>query len=77
MGTVGVSKLSAVGNVYNLKSAADLAGTYMAGAVGVAIAGGVKGTLAGNAKGVVIDLKSSQAGLSLNVGPEGFTITMK
>jgi hypothetical protein len=74
---VGISQLSATGDVYNLKSPADIAGTYAAGGIGVAIAGGVKGLLARNAKGVVIDLRASQAGLSLNLGPEGFTITMK
>jgi len=77
VGTVGISKLSATGDVYNLKSAADIAGTYVAGGIGVAIAGGVKGLLARNDKGVVIDLKASQAGVSLNLGPEGFTINMK
>jgi hypothetical protein len=77
VGTVGLAKLSATGDVYNLKSASDIAGTYVAGGIGVAIAGGVKGLLARNDKGVVIDLKASQTGVSLNLGPEGFTISMK
>lgn len=77
VGAVGISKLSATGDVYNLKSASDISGTYVAAGMGIAIAGGVKGLLARNDKGVVIDLRASQAGVSLNLGPEGFTIKMK
>lgn len=74
---VGISKVSATGNVYNLKKAADVEGVYVAGGAGIAVAGGVKGTLARNDKGVVMDLRASQQGVSLNLGPEGFTIKLK
>jgi hypothetical protein len=74
---VGITKVSANGDVFNLKSASDVSGTYVAAGAGIAIAGGVKGTLARNDKGVVIDLKAAQQGVALNLGPEGFTIKMK
>jgi hypothetical protein len=74
---VGISKVNAIGDVYNLTKPADLEGTYMAGGAGIALAGGVKGLLARNQKGVVIDLVASQKGVSLNLGGEGFTIKMK
>jgi hypothetical protein len=74
---VGISKVNAVGNVYNLKQAADIAGTYGALGGGIAIAGGVKGVLAKNNKGVVIDLVASQKGVSINIGGGGFTIKME
>jgi hypothetical protein len=74
---VGISKVNAVGNVYNLKQAADIVGTYGALGGGIAIAGGVKGVLAKNNKGVVIDLVASQKGVSINIGGGGFTIKME
>jgi hypothetical protein len=74
---VGISTASATGDVFNLKSPNDIAGVYAAGAAGIAIAGGAKGMLARNDKGVVIDLRASQQGVSLSLGPEGFTIKMK
>lgn len=74
---VGISTVSATGDVFNLNTAADVAGTYMAGGAGIAIAGGAKGLLARNEKGVVIDLVAKQKGVSLNLGPSGFTLKMK
>ncbi len=74
---VGISKVNAVGNVYNLKKPADIAGTYGALGGGIAIAGGVKGALAKNDKGVVIDLVASQKGVSINIGADGYTIKME
>jgi hypothetical protein len=74
---VGISRVNAIGDVYNLTKPGDLEGTYMAGGAGIALAGGVKGLLARNQKGVVIDLVASQTGVSLNLGGEGFTIKMK
>ena len=44
---------------------------------GIAIVGGVKGVLAQNGSGVVLDLRARQKGVSLDLGREGFTITMR
>ena len=74
---VGISTANAIGTVYNLKNPADIAGTYVAVSSGIAIAGGIQGTLAQNSKGVVIDIAAPQQGVSLNLGPNGFTISMK
>ena len=74
---VGISKVSAVGNVYNLTKASDLAGNYAAVGAGIALAGGVGGLTMRNDKGVLINLYTTQTGLQLNLGPEGFSITMK
>ncbi len=74
---VGLSTVNAIGTVYNLTNPADIAGTYVAVGSGLAIAGGVQGSLARNAKGVVIDLVAPQQGVSLNLGPSGFTITLQ
>lgn len=74
---VGFSEVTAVGRVFNLKNPSDIAGTYVEAGAGIAIAEGVKGLLARNEKGVVIDLSASQKGVSLNIGPGGFTIVLK
>ncbi len=74
---VGFSKVSAVGDVYNLKNPSDIEGTYTAAGAGIALAGGIKGMVAKNQKGVYIDLVATQKGVSLNIGPGGFTIKMQ
>lgn len=74
---VGISQVNAVGDVYNLKNAADVAGTYVGITGGIAIAGGPKGILAQNQKGVVIDLRATQQGVSFNLGTNGFTVSVQ
>jgi hypothetical protein len=77
LGSVGISKVNAVGDVFNLKNASDVVGTYVAFTGGIAIAGGVKGTLARNQNGVVLDLHATQQGVNLTIGTDGFTISMQ
>jgi len=74
---VGFAQISAVGNVYNLKTAADLAGKYVAVSAGMSLAKGVAGLTMRNDKGVVINLQSVQQGVQLNLGVDGFSIVMK
>jgi hypothetical protein len=74
---VGISKISAKGDVYNLKSAADLAGNYVAAEAGLALIKGQAGLVMRNAKGVVINLKAAQKGVQLSLGTDGLSITMK
>ena len=73
----GISKVNAVADVYNLTKASDVAGTYVGLSGGVAIVGGVKGVLAQNGSGVVLDLRARQKGVSLDLGMEGFSISMR
>jgi hypothetical protein len=77
IGAVGIAKVNAVGDVFNLTKPSDVAGTYVGITGGVAIAGGIKGVLARNEKGVVIDLRATQQGVSFNLGTDGFTISMQ
>jgi len=74
---VGISKINAVGDVYNLKTAADLAGNYVAVSAGLSLAKGVAGLSMRNDKGVVINLRSAQQGVQLNLGVDGFDLKMK
>jgi hypothetical protein len=74
---VGVTKIDATGDVYNLTKPADLAGKYAAFEAGVALIKGPAGLTMRNDKGVIINLKAKQKGAELQLGPEGFSITMK
>ena len=53
---VGISKISAKGEAYNLKDASDLAGTYVTASAGAAVIKGKAGLVMRNDKGVVINL---------------------
>jgi hypothetical protein len=77
VGSVGVSSISAVGNVYNMTNVAQFAGNYAAAGAGIALAGGVAGLKMQNQSGVIINLYAVQQGVQLNIGPQGFNISMR
>lgn len=75
---VGVSKMSAVGAVYDLKQVADFSGTYTKLESSVALGGGVGGLHLKNEHGVIMELHSRTKGLDINIASmSGITITMK
>jgi len=74
---VGVTKASASGGVYNLKSIDDFDGVYAAaGAEGTAGKGAGVSTLR-NSKGVVINLKSETKGANIKVAAEGLKLKLE
>ncbi len=77
VGGVGFASISAVGNVYNLSNVSQFAGNYAALGAGIALAGGSAGLTMQNQAGVIINLNAVQQGVELNIGPQGFTITMQ
>jgi len=77
VGNVGIASISAVGNVYNLSDVSQFAGSYAAAGAGIALAGGAAGLTMQNQSGVIIDLYAVQQGVQLNIGPQGFNISMK
>jgi len=75
---VGASKMSAAGDVFNLTDVAKFPGTYTKVDVSATMGGGEGILRLKNENGVVIDLKSRNQGLQLNVGSaSGVKITMK
>ncbi len=74
---VGISKVNAVGEVYNMENPADFAGNYAAVSAGLSLAQGASGLIMRNNRGVVIALRAAQQGVQLNAGLDGFNITMK
>jgi hypothetical protein len=77
LGNVGIASISAVGNVYNLNNISQFAGNYAAAGAGIALAGGAAGLTMQNQSGVIIDLYAVQQGVQLNIGPQGFNVTMQ
>ncbi len=75
---IGVSKMSATGEVYNLKDVSEFPGTYTKVDASVALGGGVGGLHLKNENGVIMRLESRTAGLQLNVGTvSGVKVTME
>jgi len=75
---VGISKMSAVGEVYDLNAVSDFPGTYTKLDASVALGGGMGGLRLKNENGVVMTLHSRTKGLDLNLGKiSGITITME
>jgi hypothetical protein len=74
---VGVSKMSAAGEVYDLKDVSQFPGTYTKLEASVALGGGVGGLRLKNENGVIMTLRSRTQGLDLNLGNmTGITVTM-
>jgi hypothetical protein len=77
LGTIGLARADLVGRAYNLRSAADIAGTYSAVSGSIAVAGGAKGVQLQNANGVVLVLQGRQAGFEASFSLSGITISLQ
>jgi hypothetical protein len=77
IGGFGISKMEAVGNVYNLKRLADFPGAFIQGRYGYAAgeAGGGELWLK-NPNGVVLELKTKRQGLALSLGGDAVYINL-
>ena len=77
VGAVGVTSVTASGEVYNLKNLEDINGNYAAGTAGATLGGGGAGTAMQNDKGVVIKLVSTTQGLDFKLASSGVKINLK
>jgi len=74
---VGISKMSASGQVYDLMDVSKFPGTYTKLDASVALGGGMGGLRLKNENGVIMTLHSRTKGLDLNLGKvSGITVTM-
>jgi hypothetical protein len=73
---VGVSKLSAVGEVYDLNDISKFAGTFTKLESSITLGGGVGGTILRNENGVIMRLTSTSEGLQLNLSASGVTVKL-
>jgi hypothetical protein len=77
VGTIGVAKAELVGNAHNMRSAADIAGTYSAVGASLAVAGGGKTARLQNSKGVVLELRGKQVGFEASLNLSGLEISLR
>lgn len=75
---VGISKMSAAGEVYDLTDISKFPGTYTKLDASITLGGGVGGLRLKNENGVIMRLESRTQGLQLNVGSaSGIKVTME
>lgn len=75
---VGASKMSAAGEVYDLKDVSKFPGTYTKFDASATLGGGAGAIHMKNENGVIMKLTSRTQGLQLNVGSaNGVKVTMK
>jgi hypothetical protein len=74
---LGVSKVTAAGEIFNLKKLSDFSGNYVAGQAGAAVGGGAGAILMKNQHGVVMKLTGTGAGVKLAAGAEGLDVKLK
>jgi hypothetical protein len=78
VGGIGISTISAVGEVYNLSEVAQFPGAYAEGRYGAAIGDYSAGDLwLQNPNGVILHLKAKRTGLMLSLGADAVVITME
>ncbi len=74
---IGISKLAASGEVYDLADMSKFPGTYAKLDGNITLGGGVGGTVLKNENGVIMRLQSTQQGLQFNLGASGVTVKME
>jgi hypothetical protein len=77
VGTIGASAVDLVGTAYNLRSAADIVGTYTQGSAAIAVVGGGRVATLQNPNGVVIKVSGPAVGLEASLSLSGMTISMQ
>jgi hypothetical protein len=74
---LGVSKVSAKGDVTDLKKVEDFEGTYTAAGAGAAVGGGVGIVTMVNQNGVKMKLEATAQGVRLTAAAAGLTVKLK
>jgi lipid-binding SYLF domain-containing protein len=75
--TIGLSKAELVGEVYNIKSPADIEGVFGAGQASAALVKGVAAAELNNSKGVKIQVRGAEKGVDLALDLSGMKIGLK
>jgi len=74
---IGISKMSAIGGVYDLTDISKFPGTYVKLDGSIALGGGVGNMTLKNENGVIMTLKGTTEGFQLNVGASGVEVTLE
>lgn len=75
--TIGVARAEFVGEVYNLKQASDIEGTYTAVGAGAALAGGGAVAELENSRGVRLRVSGRQIGLMVSIDLSGLQVRLR
>lgn len=75
--TIGLARAEFIGEVFNLKSARDIEGTYTALTASAAAAGGAGVTELQNSRGVRMHLQGRQIGLMVSIDLSGMQISIR
>jgi hypothetical protein len=75
--SIGAGSITASGDVYHLGKLSDFDGNYTAVSAGAALAGGGSVAAMQNANGVVIHMRSTTQGVSLNLSVDGVSLKLK
>ena len=74
---LGVSKVTANGEVFNLKKLSDFNGNFVAGEAGATVGGGAGAVIMKNQNGVVMKLTSTSQGVQLTLAGAGVDVKLK
>jgi len=74
---LGISKVSAVGEVFNLKKVSDFSGNYVSAAAGAGLGGGAGAIVMKNQHGVVMKLTGTGTGAQLTLAAKGVDVKLK
>ena len=74
---LGVAKVSATGEVFNLKKLSDFNGNYVAGQAGATVGGGAGAVIMRNQNGVVMKLTGVGQGVQLTLAGSGVDVALK
>jgi len=74
---LGVSKVTATGEVFNLAKLSDFTGNYVAGQAGATVGGGAGAVIMKNQNGVVMKLTSTGQGVQLTLAGSGVDVKLK
>ena len=77
IGGIGVSKVTATGEVYDLHRVEDFAGAYGQARAGYALGTGKGVQWLQNTNGVVIRLRTVTKGVALNLGADGLVLELR
>ena len=75
--TAGISSTNVVGDVFDLKDPADIAGEYRTIGAGATVGVGVGRVRAKNDKGVILELDAESKGVKVDLSAGSFTIALK
>ena len=77
LGKVGISGVTASGEVHNLKNLQDFDGNYTAAGAGMTLAGGGSAVAMKNQNGVRVVLHATTRGVDLTIGGAGVDMAIK